>query len=65
MMALSSQVGKKEVITIGFYDYSVTDAQGNEVKLNLNLEKVNEWVGKGAQLSDRVKKLVKDAKANA
>jgi len=47
---------------IGFYN---PIAQGNEVKLNLNLEKVNEWVGKGAQLSDRVKKLVKDAKANA
>ena len=40
-------------------------AHGNEVKLNLNLDKVAEWVGKGAQLSDRVKKLVKDAKANA
>ena len=47
---------------IGFYN---PIAQGNEVKLNLNLEKVNVWVGKGAQLSDRVKKLVKDAKANA
>ena len=47
---------------IGFYN---PIAQGNEVKLNLNLAKVNEWVGKGAQLSDRVKKLVKDAKANA
>ena len=47
---------------IGFYN---PIAQGNEVKLNLNLEKVDEWVGKGAQLSDRVKKLVKDAKANA
>ena len=47
---------------IGFYN---PIAQRNEVKLNLNLEKVNEWVGKGAQLSDRVKKLVKDAKANA
>ena len=47
---------------IGFYN---PIAQGNEVKLNLNLDKVNEWVGKGAQLSDRVKKLVKDAKANA
>ena len=47
---------------IGFYN---PIAQGNEVKLNLNLDKVAEWVGKGAQLSDRVKKLVKDAKANA
>ena len=47
---------------IGFYN---PIAQGNEVKLNLNLDKVTEWVGKGAQLSDRVKKLVKDAKANA
>ena len=47
---------------IGFYN---PIAQGNEVKLNLDLDKVTEWVGKGAQLSDRVKKLVKDAKANA
>ncbi len=47
---------------IGFYN---PIAQGNEVKLNLNLDKVTEWVGKGAQLSDRVKNLFKDAKANA
>ena len=35
-------------------------ARGQEVPLRLDLAKVNSWVEKGAQLSDRVKKLVKD-----
>jgi small subunit ribosomal protein S16 len=40
-------------------------AQGQEVKIKLDLEKVAEWQAKGAQLSDRVAKLVKDMKAAA
>lgn len=34
-------------------------AQGNEVKLNLNRERIDYWVSKGAQTSERVAKLIK------
>ncbi len=43
---------------LGFYN---PVARGASEKLVLDLDKVNAWVGKGAQLSDRVKRLVKDA----
>ena len=38
-------------------------ATGKEEKLRLNLERVEYWQSNGAQLSDRVAKLVKDKKA--
>ena len=34
-------------------------ARGKEVDLYLDLEKINFWVAKGAQLSDTVKQLIK------
>lgn len=34
-------------------------AKGNEVKLNLNRERIEYWISKGAQASDRVAKLMK------
>ena len=37
-------------------------ARGQEVRLNLDLEKIEAWVAKGAQISDRVKSLIKEAK---
>lgn len=37
-------------------------AKGQEKRLHLDLEKVTEWQGKGAQLSDRVATLVKEYK---
>ena len=44
---------------LGFYNPS---AKGQEESLRIDVEKVNEWVSKGAQISDRVKKLIKDSK---
>jgi len=44
---------------LGFFNPS---ARGQEERLRIDLEKLDQWVSKGAQLSDRVKKLVKDAK---
>ncbi|HCK91754.1 MAG TPA: 30S ribosomal protein S16, partial [Gammaproteobacteria bacterium] len=35
-------------------------ASGKAQRLVLDLDKVNEWVAKGAQPSDRVKTLIKD-----
>ncbi len=37
-------------------------ARGQEERLRLDLEKIQAWVDKGAQLSDRVKTLIKEAK---
>lgn len=37
-------------------------AKGQEESLRINLERIEYWVAKGAQLSDRVAKLVKEAK---
>ena len=45
---------------IGFFN---PIAAGQEEKLRIDLDRVEHWVGVGAQLSDRVAKLVKDASA--
>lgn len=36
-------------------------ARGQEQRLNLNLEGIQNWVAKGAQVSDRVQSLIKEA----
>lgn len=41
---------------IGFYN---PDASGKAEKLKIDVDKVNEWVKKGAQPSDRVKSLLR------
>jgi len=38
-------------------------AKGQEERLRVDLERVEYWISKGAQPSDRVAKLLKDAKA--
>ena len=40
-------------------------ARGGEIPLRIDVAKVDEWVAKGAQLSDRVKSLVKEARKSA
>ncbi len=40
-------------------------AKGQEVRLNVNQERVDHWISQGAQVTDRVVKLVKDSKAAA
>jgi small subunit ribosomal protein S16 len=45
---------------IGFFN---PIAQGQEEKVRIDLDRIEHWVGVGAQLSDRVAKLVKDASA--
>ncbi len=47
---------------VGFFN---PIAQGQEEGLRLDLDRVNHWVSQGASLSDRVTKLVKDAKKAA
>lgn len=43
---------------LGFFN---PQARGQEVRLRLNNERIDHWLGQGAQLSDRVKNLVKEA----
>jgi len=45
---------------IGFFNPS---ARGQEERLRFDQDRIDHWVAQGAQLSERVAKLVKDAKA--
>jgi small subunit ribosomal protein S16 len=45
---------------VGFFN---PIAAGQEEKLRIDIDRIEHWVGVGAQMSDRVAKLVKDAKA--
>jgi len=40
-------------------------ASGQEEKIRIDLDRIEHWVGVGAQLSDRVAKIVKDAQKAA
>jgi small subunit ribosomal protein S16 len=45
---------------VGFYN---PIAQGNEVKLQLDSDRVQHWIGHGAQMTDKVRVLLKEASA--
>jgi len=47
---------------LGFYN---PIAQGNEAKLQLDTARVDHWVGHGAQMTDKVRTLYKQAGAAA
>jgi small subunit ribosomal protein S16 len=47
---------------LGFYN---PIAAGNAPKLELNTERVKHWVGHGAQMTDKVRSLYKEASAAA
>jgi small subunit ribosomal protein S16 len=47
---------------VGFFN---PIAQGNAERLRVDLARVEHWIGQGAQTSDRVAKLIKDARAAA
>ena len=40
-------------------------AQGQAERLRVDLERVDHWIGLGAKTSDRVKRLIKDARQAA
>lgn len=50
----------KFIEIVGTYN---PNPRGKEKEVELNLEKVNEWISKGAQPTDRVKKIIKLASA--
>ena len=47
-----------------FYQIFNPIARGQEIPLNIDLDRVEYWVKNGAQPSDRVKYLIKTAKSN-
>lgn len=47
---------------IGFFN---PIARGQEERLRLDLDRVDHWINTGAQTSDRVKSLIKDARKTA
>ena len=52
----------KFIERLGFFN---PVAKGGEERLKLDLEKAQEWISKGAQPSDRVASLIKEAKKAA
>lgn len=48
--------------TIGYFN---PIAKGGEIRLHIEIAKINDWVGKGAQMSDRVASLVKEYQKSA
>ncbi len=52
----------RNIERIGFFN---PVARGQEERLRLDLERVDYWKGVGAQVSDRVKTLVSEARAAA
>ena len=52
----------RNIERVGFFN---PVARGQEERLRLNLERVDYWTGVGAQVSDRVKTLVSEARSVA
>lgn len=52
----------RHIERIGFFN---PVARGNEERLRIDLERANYWQGLGAQVSDRVKALLKEAAKQA
>ena len=59
--ARSKRDGRR-IERIGFFNPL---ARGQEERLRLDLERVEYWTGEGAQVSERVKSLVSQARGNA
>ncbi len=52
----------RNIERLGFFN---PVARGQEERLRLDLERIDYWTGVGAQISDRVKTLVSEARAAA
>lgn len=48
----------RNIERVGFYN---PVAAGNEKRIELNIARVDHWVGQGAQLTDKVRNLYKEA----
>ncbi|MCB1737905.1 MAG: 30S ribosomal protein S16 [Gammaproteobacteria bacterium] len=52
----------RNIERVGFYN---PVARGQEERLRIDLDRVDHWVGTGAQTSDRVAKLIEEARKAA
>ena len=52
----------RNIERVGYYN---PVARGNEKRFELNTERVNHWVSHGAQLTEKVRALVKEASSQA
>lgn len=52
----------RNIERLGFFN---PVARGQGERLRLDLDRVEHWVGQGAQISDRVQKLIKDCRKTA
>ena len=48
----------RNIERVGFYN---PVASGKDVRLQLDTDRIQQWVGKGAQMTDKVRWLVKEA----
>ncbi|MGE0527098.1 MAG: 30S ribosomal protein S16 [Bdellovibrionales bacterium] len=55
-------LGGKFIEVLGYYDPS---PRGNDKAFNCDMDKIQAWIKKGAQPSDRVKSLIRKAQAQA
>lgn len=52
----------RSIERVGFYNPVAT---GKEIKLKLDAERISEWISKGAQPTDKVRALIKEAAKQA
>ncbi len=48
----------RNIERVGFFN---PVAQGNEKRVEMNIERINHWIGNGAQMTDKVGALYKEA----
>lgn len=60
-VVVTDQRSKRDGRNIERLGYYNPVCSGAEKRLELNVDKLNVWVGKGAQMSDKVRALVKEA----
>ena len=60
-IVVTDQRNKRDGRSIERLGYYTPVAQGNEKRFELNAERVTHWVSQGAQLTDKVRALVKEA----
>ena len=64
-IVVTDQRNKRDGRSIERVGYYNPVARGNEKRLELNTERVNHWVSHGAQLTEKVRALVKEASSQA
>jgi len=64
-IVVTDQRNKRDGRSIERVGYYNPVARGNEKRFELNTERVNHWVSHGAQLTEKVSALVKEASSQA